>query len=73
MRRVHVPRARLRGRGTESEEQGLMRLKKANEEMEFGKTPGNFDVNIVNNDDTMIARAIIRQHLASHIFVLAEL
>ena len=42
--------ARLRGRGTESEEQVLMRLKQANAEMDYGKTPGNFDINIVNND-----------------------
>jgi guanylate kinase len=42
--------ARLRGRGTESEEQVAMRLKQAHKEMDYGTIPGNFDINIVNQD-----------------------
>jgi guanylate kinase len=41
--------ARLRGRGTESEEQVNMRLKQAYIEMEYGTVAGNFEINIVND------------------------
>ena len=47
---MEVLEKRLRGRGTESEEQVAMRLKQANAEMDYGSVPGNFEINIVNND-----------------------
>ncbi|EPY49584.1 guanylate kinase [Schizosaccharomyces cryophilus OY26] len=42
--------ARLRGRGTESEESVLMRLERAFKEIEYSKEPGNFEALIVNDD-----------------------
>jgi len=41
---------RLRGRNTETEEKIQIRLKTAVEELEFGRTPGNFDALVVNDD-----------------------
>jgi guanylate kinase len=41
---------RLRGRGTENEEQMKLRLSNAASELEYGQTPGNFDRILVNND-----------------------
>lgn len=42
--------ARLRGRGTESEEKIQVRLANAAKELEYGnKSAGNFDANLVNN------------------------
>lgn len=41
---------RLRGRGTETEEQMQVRLGNAAKELEYGNTPGNFDKVFVNND-----------------------
>jgi len=41
---------RLRARRTESEESLARRLSAANAEMEYGETPGNFDIVIVNDD-----------------------
>ncbi|XP_046997420.1 guanylate kinase isoform X1 [Schistocerca americana] len=40
---------RLRGRGTESEESLQRRLTIAATELEYGETPGNFDIIIVND------------------------
>ncbi|WBW72484.1 guanylate kinase Guk1 [Schizosaccharomyces osmophilus] len=42
--------ARLRGRGTESEESVLLRLERALKEVEYSKQPGNFETLIVNDD-----------------------
>lgn len=44
--------ARLRGRGTETEEKILVRLKNSRDEIEFSKTPGFWDLVIVNDDLT---------------------
>ena len=41
---------RLRGRGTETEEQMQMRLANAAQELDYGQTPGNFDRIFVNNN-----------------------
>lgn len=41
---------RLRGRGTETEEQMQIRLGNAAAELEYGQTPGSFDRIFVNND-----------------------
>jgi len=41
---------RLRGRQTETEESIQKRLSAAAAEMEYGETPGNFDLIIVNDD-----------------------
>ncbi len=42
--------ARLRGRGTESEESIQKRLAQAKNELEYSKTPGVHDIIIVNDD-----------------------
>lgn len=42
--------ARLRGRGTEAEEQIQTRLANAAEEMVYGTTDGNFDFVLINDD-----------------------
>lgn len=42
--------ARLRGRGTETEDKIQVRMKNAIDELQFGQTPGNFDAIIYNND-----------------------
>ncbi|EPX75056.1 guanylate kinase [Schizosaccharomyces octosporus yFS286] len=42
--------ARLRGRGTETEESVLLRLERALKEIEYSKQPGNFETLIVNDD-----------------------
>ncbi|CAM9612601.1 unnamed protein product, partial [Choristocarpus tenellus] len=41
---------RLRGRGTENEEQVTKRLSNARAEVEYGTIPGNFDKVVVNDD-----------------------
>lgn len=41
---------RLRNRGTETEDSLKKRLDRAVIEIEYGKTPGNFDIVIVNDD-----------------------
>jgi len=41
---------RLRGRGTDAEECIQKRLLRASEEMDYGETPGNFDLILVNDD-----------------------
>jgi guanylate kinase len=41
---------RLRGRNTETEEKIQIRLKTAVEELAFGRTEGNFDALVVNDD-----------------------
>jgi guanylate kinase len=41
---------RLRGRGTEKEESIQKRLKQAQNELEYAKTPGVHDLVIVNDD-----------------------
>nr|CAH7714720.1 unnamed protein product [Callosobruchus chinensis] len=47
---LEVLEARLKARKTETEESLAQRLKVAGEEMDYGKTPGNFHV-IVTNDN----------------------
>jgi guanylate kinase len=41
--------ARLRGRGTETEDKIALRLKTANDEMTYGRAVGNFDAIVVND------------------------
>ena len=41
---------RLRSRGTETEDKIRVRLANAAKEMEYGNTPGNFDVIVINDD-----------------------
>lgn len=41
--------ARLRGRGTETEEKIAVRLKNAKKELEYGLTEGNVDAVVVND------------------------
>ncbi|XP_076327983.1 guanylate kinase-like isoform X3 [Tachypleus tridentatus] len=45
---MQVLEERLRGRGTETEESIQRRLSKAEGEMKYGDTPGNFDLILVN-------------------------
>lgn len=47
---LEVLEHRLRSRGTESEEVILRRLREAREQLEYGETPGNFDIILVNDD-----------------------
>lgn len=47
---VEVLEKRLRGRGTDKEEAILERLKQADKEIEYAKTPGVHDKVIVNDD-----------------------
>lgn len=47
---VEILEKRLRGRATDKEEAILERLKQAEKEMEFAKTPGVHDQVIVNDD-----------------------
>lgn len=47
---MEVLEKRLRGRGTESEEQVSMRIKTAKDEMVYGATPGKFDAVVLNDD-----------------------
>jgi guanylate kinase len=61
---MEVLENRLRNRGTESEENILIRLATASQELQYGVTVGNFDAIIVNNDiETAVADVI--QHLRS--------
>jgi len=47
---IEVLEHRLRSRGTECEEVILRRLREAREQLEYGETPGNFDIILVNDD-----------------------
>ena len=47
---VQTLEARLRGRGTETEDSLQKRLKQAEKELEYSKTPGVHDRIIVNDD-----------------------
>lgn len=47
---LEVLEARLRGRGTESEDSVRQRLEQAGKELEYAKTPGVHDITIVNDD-----------------------
>ena len=47
---VEILEKRLRGRGTDKEEAILERLKQAEKEIEFSRTPGVHDQIIVNDD-----------------------
>jgi len=47
---VEILEKRLRGRGTDKEEDILARLKQAEKEIEYSKTPGVHDKIIVNDD-----------------------
>jgi len=60
---------RLRARRTESEESLAKRLAAADAEMEYGKTPGNFDIVIVN-DDLEKAYLALRAYMLPKIKVL---
>lgn len=51
---------RLRDRGTEKEEDVLVRTKNAAREVEYGRTPGNFDAVIVNGDVREAFRDLVR-------------
>ena len=56
---------RLRGRGTETEESVQNRLKSAQAEIEFAKTPGVFDLVIVN-DNLDVAYGQLRDFIQKH-------
>eukprot|EP00090_Calanus_glacialis_P020739 TRINITY_DN31_c0_g1_i1.p1 TRINITY_DN31_c0_g1~~TRINITY_DN31_c0_g1_i1.p1 ORF type:complete len:240 (+),score=56.71 TRINITY_DN31_c0_g1_i1:33-752(+) len=60
---------RLRARRTESEESLAKRLAAADAEMEYGETPGNFDIVIVN-DDLEKAYSKLRAYMLPKIDVL---
>ena len=47
---VEILEARLRGRGTETEQSVQKRLAQAQNELEYSKTPGVHDKIIVNDD-----------------------
>ena len=47
---MEILEQRLRGRGTDKEEAILERLKQAEKEIEYSKTPGVHDQIIVNDD-----------------------
>lgn len=64
---LHELEARLRGRKTETEESLRERLRMAGEELKYGETPGNFDLNIVNND-LCEAYNILRTFLVDRVF-----
>jgi len=57
---------RLRARGTETEESLSRRLARAEEEMEYGLTKGNFDV-IITNDSLHAAYADLREFVRPEI------
>lgn len=52
---------RLRGRGTETEEAVLKRLKNAKEELDFGLGEGNFDRVFTNDDLDATFEALVKQ------------
>ncbi|XP_023237883.1 guanylate kinase-like isoform X2 [Centruroides sculpturatus] len=47
---LEILEGRLRGRGTETEENVQRRLARAREELSFGEQPGNFDLVLVNDN-----------------------
>lgn len=51
---------RLRSRGTESEESIVVRLQAASEEVEFGRSEGNFDAVVINSDlENAVAEIVV--------------
>lgn len=62
---------RLRGRQTETEESIQRRLGVAAREIEYGDTPGNFDLIIVN-DDVEAAGDKIKEFISPHVEALQE-
>ena len=58
---MQVLEQRLRGRGTETEEQIQRRLVNAKDELEYGRKPGNFDARIVNDDLSAAFLELIKQ------------
>jgi guanylate kinase len=52
---------RLRGRGTEKEEQIQTRVRNAQKEVDFGLEPGNFDVVLVNDNLDKAYSALVKQ------------
>merc|ERR1712004_444509 len=62
---------RLRGRQTETEESIQRRLGVAAKEIEYGDTPGNFDLIIVN-DDVEAAGDKIKEFISPHVEALQE-
>jgi guanylate kinase len=62
---------RLLNRGTETEDSLSKRLAVAQAEMEYGETPGNFDLVIVN-DDVETAYSTLRKFLYPDIKALQE-
>ena len=53
--------SRLRGRDTESEEQVVLRLSQAKEEIAFGKVVGNVDFFLINDDLLLSCKALVRK------------
>lgn len=68
---MRVLEERLRARKTESEESLLKRLEAAKLELEYGDTPGNFDL-VVVNDDLDEAYAKLREFILPEIEKHAE-
>lgn len=64
---LEVLEQRLRQRSTEDEESLRNRLKVAAAEIEYGKTPGNFDI-IILNDDLDRAYNELKTYLVNNIF-----
>ena len=56
---LEVLETRLRGRGTESEEQLQVRLTTAKEEIEYGTVPENFDQILVNDDCDLCFESLV--------------
>jgi guanylate kinase len=52
-------KARLRGRGTESEDDIQTRLNQASNELTYGKGAGNFDFYLVNDDLEVAFRTLV--------------
>ncbi|CAH1985909.1 unnamed protein product [Acanthoscelides obtectus] len=64
---LEVLEARLRARKTETEDSLAQRLNVAREEMEYGKTSGNFHV-IITNDDLDEAYDKLKKFLEENVF-----
>ena len=62
---------RLRGRNTETEESLQKRLSAAAAEIEYGETPGNFDL-IVVNEDIDAVEAQMKEFLEPHVEALTQ-
>mmetsp|Transcript_8406 Transcript_8406/g.11993 ORF Transcript_8406/g.11993 Transcript_8406/m.11993 type:complete len:204 (-) Transcript_8406:110-721(-) len=58
---IEALESRLRGRGTEKEEDILKRLQNSKEELDYGKGEGNFDRNFVNDDLTKTFSQLVTQ------------